>query len=118
MGKKHKRPRTAAELARKRPPGLDGTYTGTCVACLRGTDTALAFRGPAEWAAAGLVRLGLPMAEAIATIEAFPGMVEADGATRMFRVCERCAHKAGMTVAVLHEGAAIPVYAPREDVPG
>lgn len=40
-------------------PGVDGTFHGSCVACMRGTDSALAFSGPIEWYCAALVLLGV-----------------------------------------------------------
>ena len=55
-------------------PGLDGTDPGSCIVCLGGTDTALAFRGVAEWHAAGLVDLGLPMEHAVRTAQGAEAM--------------------------------------------
>ena len=45
-------------------PGLDGTYRGSCAVCLTGTDTAVAFRGDAEWIIAGVHLLGISINEA------------------------------------------------------
>lgn len=103
-GKKHHhiRPRRAVDLMSTTPPGLNGDYRGTCVVCLRGTDTALAFVGEAEWAIAGLKVLGLPKKEAHSTLEAFlvefqpghiPGMVPPGVITIPVQVCQRCAGK-------------------------
>lgn len=95
MSKKGK-PKSVTRLAHKRVPGLDGTYAGTCIACLRPTDTALGFRGEPEWHAAGLSRLGLPMAEAVAMVETYGGEPGPDGRyDAVYRVCERCAARAG-----------------------
>ena len=116
MGKKHKRPRTAAELARKRPTGLDGTYTGTCIACVRPTDTALGFRGEPEAHAAFLIALGVPKREAIATTESFLPEFAAkygspDGLPQsIYRVCGKCAAKAKLPPPVLAlPGHPVPV---------
>lgn len=46
-----------------------GSFTGSCIACLGGTDTAIAFRGEPEWCVAALVVLGLPTSEAVATFD-------------------------------------------------
>ena len=50
-------------------PGIDGTYDGSCVACLRGTDTGLAFTGEAEWIIAGMMMLGIPEDQATIMVE-------------------------------------------------
>lgn len=47
-----------------RPPGLDGTYSETCIACFTATDTALRVEGSMEWQAAFLVTLGVPVEQA------------------------------------------------------
>jgi hypothetical protein len=39
---------------------LQGDYRDSCVACLRGTDTGLAFYGEAEWVVAALMQFGIP----------------------------------------------------------
>lgn len=120
---KKRKPKSLDTLVRKRPTGLDGTYAGTCIACLKPTDTALAFRGEPEWHAAGLVQLGLPMNEAIATAErTLRAMaVGSDGAGRydaVYRVCGDCAAKADPpfpTPALAYPGMPIPVVAPLRD---
>jgi hypothetical protein len=88
-------------------PGLDGTYEDSCVICLRGTDTLLAFRGPVEWAIAGLAHLGLSRAEATATVEnwaaeqGYPdGTVPAGDVTVGVRVCRECAEPSGWRPAI------------------
>lgn len=97
------------------PPGLQGDYQGTCIACFRGTDTALGVRGEPEWHAAFLHRLGLPMDQAIAIVERRPEArtVRADGQSDgMYRVCSECAAKANFPAPVLAiEGAALPTIA-------
>jgi hypothetical protein len=104
------------DRARHQPPGLDGSYTGSCVVCLQGCDTALAFRGEAEWVIAGLRVLGLPSDEAEQTLAHItgcaPGMVPNGELTIPVRVCESCAQAsgAGMRVGLAH--AEVPVYQP------
>jgi hypothetical protein len=86
-------------------PGLDGTYQGSCIVCMHGTDTALAIRGPAEATAGFLVVCGVPMEEAIAHVEMFPS----DDGVWKFRVCEACVPaQTNMKPAPVSEG--IPVY--------
>ena len=89
-------------------------YEGSCIACLRGTDTALGFRGPQEWFAAGLIRLGLPDDQAVATVESIlleEGQ-DPDWGEWMVRVCKSCADKVGMQVALAIVGGALPTYSP------
>lgn len=80
------------------PPGLDGTYVGSCTICLRGTDTALGFRGDAEFVIAGLVTLGIDsMEEADATLRSLTGcddgMVPTGVLSQVVRVCAECVDK-------------------------
>src|SRR5918996_689446 len=51
------------------PPNLQGDYQDSCVVCLRGCDTALAFVGDRDWMAEGLVHLGVPFDQAAAMIQ-------------------------------------------------
>lgn len=83
------------------PPNLQGNYKGSCLVCLQGTDTGLAFSGHAEWLIAGVEMLGVPKDQSVATVEGFfaekgaqPGMV-LDGEYTMFvRVCAACVERA------------------------
>jgi hypothetical protein len=114
----------AVDLMRTTQPGLNGDYRGACVVCLKGTDTALAFRGEAEWTLAGLMRLGLPKKEAYATLEAFltefqpghiTGMVPPGVIAVPVQVCRRCAGKVKTAqgpcpVALLHPGGEMPYH--------
>lgn len=83
------------------PPNLQGNYQGSCVVCLHGTDTALAFVGEAEWLVAGLDVLGIPDDEADIMVAEFfegkgadPGKV-LDGEHKMaVQVCAGCVAKA------------------------
>lgn len=89
MASKKTKARSVRKLTAKRPPGLDGTYGETCIACLRPTDTALGVLGDPEWHVAFLVSIGLPSREAIKTIES--GEMPDGRFHRMYRVCGKCA---------------------------
>lgn len=97
-------------------PGLDGTYRGSCVVCLRGTDTGLAFVGEAEWVIAGLTVLGIPQHQAGAMVSEAtgtpPGKVPVGEVTMHLRVCRRCAAAsgAGFTVGLLSDAGGVPGY--------
>ncbi len=76
-------------------PGLDGSYSGSCVACLQGTDTALAFRGEPEWLIAGLTRLGIPDDQATVMVSQGLGspagqVPDVNTVELAFRVCQKC----------------------------
>lgn len=96
---------TADRLAGLLPaPGLDGTYTGSCVVCLNGCDTALAFVGEAEWSVAGLTVLGIPsdqaqtmVIEQLATVYGItePDTVPDGDVTVAVSVCESCRDRSG-----------------------
>jgi hypothetical protein len=81
---------------------------------LRPTDTACALKGDAEFIIAGLYKAGLPMKEAADTVSFVTGnpsgMVPRGELEFMARVCQKCANKAGLQVAVVYEGAAVPCY--------
>lgn len=90
--------------------------------CLRGTDTALAFRGEAEWLTAGLNVLGVPMDQAASTVETFfhlemgaePGKVLGGEHEIVVRVCADCVAKSGRkfpSPGLLAFG--VPVIAPK-----
>lgn len=95
------------------PSNLQGTYESSCVVCMRGTDSGLAFRGVAEWATAGLMVLGVPDDQAAIIISTAtgsdPGKVPAGEITVPVRVCQDCVKDSGtgMTVGLLPD---IPVY--------
>ena len=101
-------------------PGLLGDYSQSCVACLTGTDTALAVKGPAEAGMALLSVLGLPDDQAQATAEAYfatnfgsaPGQVPEGDITFPVRVCEACCAKSGTGMKPGLIAAGIPVYQP------
>lgn len=88
-------------------PGLDGTHSQSCVACLRGTDTAVAFTGPVEWAVAGVQVMGVEPAAALMCVaqvlDCAPDALPAGEVTVTVRVCPSCAEASGtgMTPAVL-----------------
>jgi hypothetical protein len=85
---------------------------------MKGTDTGLAFKGEAEWAIAGLLRLGVPEDEASATVslgtDSDPGKVPPGVITVAFRVCKSCADQAGMPVGLMAFGQ-LPTIAHRGD---
>lgn len=94
--------------------GLNGGFEGSCIACLTGTDTGIGIGGDAEWKAAALTVMGVPMDQAVATINA---LIEdhqiPDGTCVVMRVCAACAAKMTTVKPVLLAGdAAIPVIGP------
>lgn len=99
--------------------GVFGNYSGSCVSCMRGTDTALAFQGEIEWIAAALIHLGVPKIEAIATVRDPATPLEiVDGGTRyrtIVRVCEACAAVSTIPFkpTVIMDGADIPILGQR-----
>jgi hypothetical protein len=116
MGTKTKKPKTLQQRLKK--VGGVGKH-GACVNCLQGTDTVLAFQGEPEWCVAGMVHLGLPIQEAIATFHAGSddGGVkeEPNGQVTVFvQVCSKCAGKVGMKVAIpMGDNPTAPVYRPQ-----
>jgi hypothetical protein len=100
--------------------GLDGTHAGSCVVCLEGTDTGLAIVGDAEYAAAGLAAMGVPITEAIATIAVYAeralgfdqGTVPTGKQTWVLRVCRDCADRGEgfAAVSLIVPGASLPAY--------
>src|ERR1700730_14218475 len=93
-------------------PNLHGDYRGSCTVCMQGTDSGLAFVGPAEWTAGGLSRLGVPFDEAFrmmreVCVEYFGctwGKVPVGAITVPVQVCEACAASVGMPVGQWHSG--------------
>jgi hypothetical protein len=81
------------------PAGLDGSYRGSCVVCLQGTDTGLAVRGPAEAYLATLQVLGVPDDQAQTMLEdssgSAPGTVPGGTLTLAARVCRPCVEASG-----------------------
>jgi hypothetical protein len=97
------------------PAGLQGDHADTCVICLQGTDTGLAFRGDAEWVAAGGVMLGVPTDQATIMVSRAlgcePGMMLPGVLTFTYRVCADCAARAGaMAPCLLVQGGEVPCY--------
>jgi hypothetical protein len=90
--------------------GLNGTFTGSCIACMTGTDTGVAFIGDTYFQAAGLVALGVPIEEASATISEFPAPFDQP---MQVRVCQDCADRSkirGLRVGLLAHGQDIPCF--------
>jgi hypothetical protein len=95
-------------------PGLKGNYEGSCVSCLRGTDTAIGLRGEAEWMIAFLVaKLQMPMEEAVTTFSVAtgcdPGNVPSGEFAVRVTLCKECAGKAGLQVG-LQVDETLPSY--------
>jgi hypothetical protein len=94
-------------------PGLGGDYEGSCVNCMKGTDTALGFEGEAEWLMAGLAALGVPKDQALVMVSQHfkvpPGLVP-DGTFRMVvKVCPACVEQSPFPTPVLVlPGAVVP----------
>ena len=59
-------------------PGLRGDYRGSCVVCMRSTDTAFGIRGEAEASIAALVVLGVNQEEAYEMLRAYWAEAEPD----------------------------------------
>lgn len=77
------------------PAGLDGSYSGSCIICLQGTDTGVGFRGEAEWIAAAIVRLGVNDAKIAGAMVSLatgckPGEVPDGITTGAVTICEDC----------------------------
>ena len=98
-------------------PGISGDYKGSCVVCLKGTDTGLAFVGEAEWALAGLQVLGVPPEQADGVLAAATkldtGQVPSTEITITVTVCEACAAAASAPLAVGVLALGVPHYRPR-----
>ena len=106
--------------AQHQPPGLDGTYAGSCVVCLQGCDTALVLQGEAEWIVAGLTVLGITdVDEATAVVSqgtgCAPGRMPGGTVTVAIRCCEACVAKSGtgMRVGLLVASGELPCYRPQ-----
>lgn len=83
---------------------------GSCIVCLRGTDTALAFRGSIEWVTAGLYALGVPADQAAATVQSSCLPIDGSGrATATYQVCASCVQKTKLPKpGLVYDGAEIP----------
>jgi hypothetical protein len=100
-------------------PGLDGTYRDTCIGCYRGTDTAVGIRGRAEWHLGFFLEIGIPMDEArplcSVTSRCPVGKVPVGEYTEIYRLCQRCAERAGIDVSLI-SGDELPCYIPASPV--
>lgn len=98
---------------------------GSCIVCGRGTDTALAFQGEAEWCLAGVVALGVPEDEAYLTLLSGwqeegrgtqKGQVPCGTLSAVIRVCADCVEAATPNFpkpTLLYRGAELPAIVPR-----
>lgn len=76
-------------------PILGNQYAGSCVVCLRGTDTGIACEGELEWLAAFLTILGVPRRDATTIVENSDHEIDGTGRGQVtFRVCQGCAAEA------------------------
>lgn len=95
-------------------PGLSGDYRDSCVVCLKGTDTGLAFTGEAEWIAGALVYLGLPTDHAISMVSmatgSDPGMAPVGRVTIGVRICATCASAPTKPMQVGLVALGLPTY--------
>jgi hypothetical protein len=98
---------------------VQGTYEGSCVICLQGTDTGLQFIGEAEWLVAALMHLGVRnQEEAVAVVghcfSCDPGRLPNGVVTMPVRLCESCLKKSDrrMQVGLVASGA-LPTYRPQ-----
>jgi hypothetical protein len=98
---------------------------GSCVNCGRGTDTALALDGEAEWYIAFLTVLGIAEDEATATLRAYldpsppAGQVPDGRMTITVRVCAECVSQASAPFpapALAMPGMSVPVLRQPEEV--
>jgi len=94
-------------------PGMQGDYHEACVICMRGTDSGMAFVGPAEMVVAALSVLGVPDDEAALTAAAAWGTPPGTGPhgefTTVLRVCQDCAKSSPFKVGLL-VGPTLPTY--------
>ncbi|QWF78675.1 hypothetical protein [Amycolatopsis sp. CA-230715] len=95
------------------PPNLHGNYAGSCVVCLKGTDTGLVFIGDAAFISAGLTALGIPKDQVVHTLAAATGGVDgahpAGDMPMGVRVCKSCARRADLEVGLW---PTVPLYIP------
>jgi hypothetical protein len=101
-------------------PGLQGDYRDTCIVCLRATDTAMAFRGEAEFLAAGLICLGVPHDDAMRIASQASGD-NADNLTMRIQVCALCVAKSKPSFPaprVHMKGSNIPLVAQKPQLLG
>jgi hypothetical protein len=87
----------------------------TCVACLRETDTGTGFVGPAAFAIAGLMTVGVEQEVALKMVLAYcqyelgcqPGKVPIADITYLVRLCSECA-TGHFEVSPIADGVPIP----------
>jgi hypothetical protein len=122
---------TSVRADKVRPPGLDGSFRGTCIACIEPTDTAVVLEGCVNFMHAVLGLWGIPQETIQGTLDAglddmpkdamVPALVDENGRIvglqQTFRVCADCAGKASMTAGLYINGGRPPVYAER-NLPG
>lgn len=95
------------------PPGLDGTYRGSCALCLRGTDTAIGLAGEAEWIVAFFnVQMDIPDDQALIMLSSATncdeGMVPPGVFSIVVRICRDCGREKKLQVGPFP--GAVPHY--------
>lgn len=105
---------TGEAMAEIPPPGLQGDWSDTCIACFRATDTGLPIRGEAEAHIAALMVFGVPRDQTDTIIRALtdapPGEVFAGVREIPYRVCAWCAGRGHLKVALAV--GPLPSYSP------
>jgi hypothetical protein len=89
--------------------------SGTCVGCFRETDTGTGFVGPAAFAIAALITVGVEQDVAVTMVSLHcqyvlgcrPGNVPKEDITYTIRLCSECA-KGHFTVGPIAEGVPLP----------
>lgn len=93
-------------------PGINNTYDGACVVCYRGTDTGVAFDCDADFAMAALTMLGVPMDQAIATVQRVHATQMNPNKPWAVHLCRRCAARSGSGFEVGLAATGFPMYRP------
>ena len=123
--------RLASHSPKQQPPSAehqvcaDGLVAeeDSCVLCLRGCDSVIAYIGTTEFIMAGLCRLGIEMDEVLLMVSAVTGLpsgrVLPGEHTHYVRICEACAARVGAPRPGLFlEGETVPGYRESSMFPG
>ncbi len=86
--------------------GPTGDWRGSCVLCLKSTDTGMLLQGEAEWLVGAISQLGIPAEQAETMVTAFfanlrcdPDVVPVGRQEMLVSICSRCAAAAGVPTA-------------------
>lgn len=110
----------AVDDSQLRRPGIDGTFRGACVGCLRSTDTCVALDGQGEFIMALLERMGFSKNTAEVFVKNYAaeeygsheGQIPMHDIFIAMQVCSECANKIGVRVARV-SGARFTTYRQR-----